>query len=413
MPAARRRRRWPRGGRPVLVLVLLLIAGCSTAIAGSPAPRQGANPATTGTVNTALAGAPVVQAPDAVSASATEDVSGILADLQDFWRLSIGRKFVPLKSGYALIDTADTTVPAAAMCITTMDSLRGNAYYCPGNDGIVIDAAALVPVLLHSYGVGALAASIAHEFGHAIQARIGPTAQQHSDDPASYPQILLEAKGDCAAGAFLQWVSSGKSARVRIPASGLLSAISPLIDFRDPTDAADSDDLAHGLGLDRLRFLLTGMRGGPASCHAMTVGGLRLTLGRPGMHPQSAPRFGTVAAVTAAAVSSVSTFDRRPVPRAAVLPADLAAAAPYGQFAQAAATAFAVGSRHYPTATGAACFTGAWTASLFGAAPSGALGSWPGDADEAMDFIRSRASATFADLAAYADGFDSGRPACD
>ncbi|MDQ2846510.1 MAG: hypothetical protein M3Y77_09210 [Actinomycetota bacterium] len=397
------------------LLVALLVAGCSTSIAGSPTVPAATNGATIpagGTVSTSTAGAAVVQQPDVVSASAAIDVSGILADLQTFWRESIGAKFTPLKAGYALIDTSAATVPAGSMCVTTLDSLRGNAYYCPGNDGIVIDSAALVPVLLHSYGVGGLTASIAHEFGHAIQARIGPTAQQHWDDPRRYPQILLEAQADCAAGAFLQWVDSGKSTHLRLPTTSVLSSISPLLDFRDPTDGSPTDDLAHGLGLDRLRFVLAGVRGGPAACHTMTEADLRLTLGRSGMHPQSAPRFATVSAVAAAAVSSVSEFVRTPKVGVVASAADLAAASPYGQFAQAASTAFVLGSQLYPSSGGAACFTGAWTASVFGSAPAGALGSWPGDADEAMDFIRHRGSATFADLAAFADGFDKGRPAC-
>ncbi|MDQ6657449.1 MAG: hypothetical protein M3Z00_04345 [Actinomycetota bacterium] len=367
---------------------------------------------TGGTVSTSSSGAPVVQQPDVVSASAAGDVSGILADLQTFWRQSIGAEFTPLRAGYALIDTSSAMIPAGAMCVTTMDSLRGNAYYCPGNDGIVIDSAALVPVLLHSYGVGGLTASIAHEYGHAIQARIGPTAQQHLHDPRRFPPILLEAQADCSAGAFLQWVETGKSAHVRLPTTSVLSAISPLIDFRDSTDGSRTGDLAHGLGLDRLRFVLTGIRGGPAACHAMTAVNLPLTLGRHSTPPQRVPRFPTVSAVIASAVSSVSEFLRTPKVGVAASAADLAAAEPYGQFAQAASIAFAVGSRLYSSPSGAACFAGAWTASVFGTAPSGALGSWPGDADEATDFIRHRDSATFAELAAFADGFDKGRSTC-
>jgi hypothetical protein len=40
------------------------------------------------------------------------------------------------------------------------------------------------------------------------------------------------------------------------------------------------------------------------------------------------------------------------------------------------------------------------------------LGSWPGDADEGLDLVRSRPGATFADAAGYADGFRSGVSVC-
>ena len=77
-----------------------------------------------------------------------------------------------------------------------------------------------------------------------------------------------------------------------------------------------------------------------------------------------------------------------------------------------AAVALATGRELYGTATGAACFTGAWTASVFGSAGPGELGSWAGDADEALDLIRARPGAGFDELARYSDGFHGGRAAC-
>jgi hypothetical protein len=92
--------------------------------------------------------------------------------------------------------------------------------------------------------------------------------------------------------------------------------------------------------------------------------------------------------------------------------ADLDRSASVGQFAAAAAVARATGRSISGSDVGAACFTGAWTASVFGSAPAGALGSWAGDADEAMDLIRSRPGASFDELAAYADGFRGGLAGC-
>jgi len=40
------------------------------------------------------------------------------------------------------------------------------------------------------------------------------------------------------------------------------------------------------------------------------------------------------------------------------------------------------------------------------------LGSWPTDADEAMDLIRSRPGVSFDELAGYADGFARGWAGC-
>ena len=74
--------------------------------------------------------------------------------------------------------------------------------------------------------------------------------------------------------------------------------------------------------------------------------------------------------------------------------------------------ALATGREVTGTDVGAACFTGAWTASVFGRAGVDEFGSWPTDADEALDLIRSRPGAGFDELAGYADGFHQGKAAC-
>ncbi len=387
-------------------LVAAGLAGCDRPMAGSAAPAAW--------VDRALGGVSLTQTPNVVSEPAARDVAGILADAEDFWRpLLVGHR-TPVTGGYTLIDTA-ATAPAGepAICAGAGEVLSGNALYCPSQDRIVLDAAALVPVLRDSYGVGGLAASLAHEFGHAVQARIRPPAEQ--PDSRS-PQLLLEAQADCAAGAFLQWVVDGHSRRLHLPAGALPESVAPLLDFRDaptaPGDAASGTARPiHGLSLDRLRFVLRGMRDGPAACWGMTAAGLRLTLSRAGTGPEGSHRFADLAAVSAAAQTSVGSFDRSAPVRVAD-PRDTAAAAPYGQFAQAAATALATGRGRYPNRAGAACFTGAWTSAVFGTAGAGQLGSWPGDADEALDLVRNRPGTTWAEMAAFADGFDRGLSAC-
>jgi predicted metalloprotease len=411
-----RRRVVPRRGSPALSIKALALAGvvlaaglagCDSPIAGTAAPAV--------RVDQALGGVPLTQSPDVVSGPAARDVAGILADIVDFWRAGLGSR-TPLTGGYTLIDTAATAATGnPSICASAREVVSGNAFYCPPEDRIVVDAAALLPVLRDRYGVGGLAASLAHEFGHAVQARIGPTAEQRRSAPGRYPQILLEAQADCAAGAFLQWAVDGHSRRLQLPPGSLAAAVAPLLDFRDapgPSTAAfGTAHPVHGLSLDRLRFLLRGIRDGSAACSGMKVADLRLTLDRAGTGAKGGRRFADLSAVHTAAAVSVATFDRETAVRAAD-PRDTAAATPYGQFAQATATALATGRGSYPDRAGAACFTGAWTSAVFGKAGRGELGSWPGDGDEALALIRNRPAATWAELAAFADGFDRGRSAC-
>lgn len=356
-------------------------------------------------------------------------VVAIVDDLQTYWAAELPQvaatTFTPLRGGVTAIDSAASS--ASAPCVSTPAVISGNAYYCPGDDGIVFDSSALVPVLLGHYGSAGLVAAFAHEFGHAIQARIGPTAKDRAADPSAYPSLLIEGQGDCYAGAFLAWVIAGNATSIHLTEDAMLQAIGPLVDFRDPVTVPADDSTAHGLGLDRLDSLLTGYRDGAAACHAMTVttqqaiqGTVPVPAG--GTAAMTKPRYSSTAAALQAAATSIESYTGTPV-TATADPADLAAAAPYGQFAQATALALAVGHQRAAAGSGAgsspdqagieaACFAGAWAASVYGHAPTGSLGSWPGDADEGLDLVRSRPGTTFAEVAGYADGFRSGLSAC-
>jgi predicted metalloprotease len=364
--------------------------------------------------------------PLANSADGDRAVAAVLADLQDFWNGQLSAGGGPgLRApagGYVSMDS--TAASGQALCISDPAQIAGNAFYCPRDDGIVFDSSALVPVLLGSYGSAGLAVAFAHEFGHAVQAQVGPTADDRARDPGRYPSILVEAQADCDAGAFLAWASSGAAERVHIPPGSLARAVAPLLDFRDPATVSRADPAAHGLGLDRLTALLAGFRGGGAACPQMTAEALPVTLGREGVTtspPSTLPRFSAQADVLTAATSSVTAFAGQlgqSLPTVTPDPADLELAAPLGQFAAASAVALAAGraigaaAGGAGDAVGAACFTGAWAASVFGHAGVDELGSWPTDADEAMDLIRSRPGVSFDELAGYADGFARGWAAC-
>lgn len=405
-------------------VLVVMAAAAALVVAARSGPEDIAGlPVAAETILTGAPPAPVRHVGPASVATDHDDaaVGAVLADLGTFWAAALpadsGRSFTSLTGGYVSVDA--TAATGSAPCVTSPDQIAGNAYYCPGSDAVVYDSAGLVPVLLGHYGVAGLTASFAHEFGHAIQARVGPTAAERAASPARYPNLLIEAQGDCYAGSFLAWVVAGSAPHLRLPESSMVRAVAPLLDFRDPVTMPADDPTAHGLGLDRLTSLLRGYRDGPKACSALAADQLRPTLGRPGVIPGgTSPRFADTDAAVAAGRLSVDAFaDRLPAAvsgLASVRPSagDLAAAAPYGQFAAAATEALAVGRSQTGTVAGAACFTGAWTASVFGTAQRGALGSWAGDADEALDMIRGRPAVTFAELAGYADGFDRGWGAC-
>jgi len=134
--------------------------------------------------------------------------------------------------------------------------------------------------------------------------------------------------------------------------------------------------------------------------------------------PSTLARYPSTQDALATAAESVNEFAAGlgvadpAVTAASAVPADLELASSLGQFAAGATVASAAGQSITGNAAGAACFTGAWTASVFGRAGVDQLGSWPTDADEALDLIRGRAGASFEELAGFADGFRQGWAAC-
>ena len=352
-------------------------------------------------------------------------VGAVLTDLNTFYDrelpADVHQPMTKLTGGYQAVDSsAAAFADGSPLCIGGPAQIAGNAYYCPTGDGIVFDTGALVPVLLGHYGPAGLMAAFAHEFGHAIQARIGPTAADRSAHPDRYPGLLIEAQGDCYAGAFLAWAAAGSAPHLSITAADLPAAVGPLLDFADPAELAADDPQAHGLAVDRLTDVLLGWRGGVGACHRLTRGDLHPALGRAGTVRPGPARFPTDAAVLAAAQTSLTSF-LAGLPRSAggpnagpVAPAatDLAATHPYGQFAVAAALVLAQGRARTGSAAGAACFTGAWTAFVFGSAGPRMLGGWVSDPDEALSLVRARPGLDAAELTGFSDGFDHGIAGC-
>lgn len=350
--------------------------------------------------------------------AANASVTTVLADLEDYWTVTQpaigGPAFAPPSGGYHPVDAS--AGGAGALCVTSPAQITGNAFYCPDQDGLVWDTSALVPVLWGRGGAGAVAAAFAHEYGHAVQARIGPTPAQRSADAVRYPTLLVEAQADCYAGAFLAWLRDGGSTRERLDAADLLPSLQVLLDFRDPPGMVAVDPAAHGRGVDRLEFVLRGWGSGAAVCLAMTTADLPLD--RPtetGEQPRYADPGQAMADATpslrrlAAGWPGGSGGPGDPPPAA---PADLDTARPYGHFAAATAAALATGRAVTGTGIGAACFAGVWTATVVAQPTAGGLGAWAGDPDEALDLVRHRPDATADQLVAFADGWRRGPAAC-
>jgi predicted metalloprotease len=128
-----------------------------------------------------------------------------------------------------------------------------NAFYCPPGDFIAWDETGLmIPYYVQS-GDFAAAFVLAHEFGHAMQARL----------PRQEPRgVLNELQADCFAGA---WARSVQEEGL-LEAGDLDEATLAVFSARDVPGTPFTDPAAHGTGFERTRAFADGYEEGPTRC---------------------------------------------------------------------------------------------------------------------------------------------------
>jgi hypothetical protein len=138
--------------------------------------------------------------------------------------------------------------------------VEGNAFYCqaegtPHSDSITYDREFLAE-LAADYGTFIPALVMAHEFGHAVQARVG-------SPPTS---IAVETQADCLAGTWTRWVAEGKAQHTRIRAADLDALLRGYLLLRDPVGTSTATGSAHGSYFDRVSAFQEGFDSGATAC---------------------------------------------------------------------------------------------------------------------------------------------------
>jgi predicted metalloprotease len=259
--ALRRARRLPFRLALPLVLTAVLLTSCGAArhVAGQASPG---------------AGEPVDVAPDAFPITGVSDdgvdrlARNALADLNSFWAAAypefFGGKFTPLENGYFSVDSTaidESAYPATGIGCKDSPSkpaeVADNAYYDPSCDLIVYDRA-LLEELSTDYGRFLGPVVMAHEFGHAMQARFGFAASGRS--------IQDETQADCFAGAWTDWVRQGKAEHLSLRTPELDDVIRGFLLLRDDVGSNPNDSQAHGSYFDRVSAFYEGFDGGAGAC---------------------------------------------------------------------------------------------------------------------------------------------------
>jgi predicted metalloprotease len=243
-----------RGMRAVAALVAVLgLSGCVSFVETERAP---ARPAGDG-----------VEVVGAVDGSVDDQARAALADLEDYWAQTLpevfGEEFVPLQGGYFSVDPDDVDrgeYPDGVGCGAQPLEAESNAFYClaqgaPNSDAITYDRSFLAE-LAEGYGAFIPALVMAHEFAHAVQARVGSPG----------PSIATETQADCFAGSWTRWVAEGEAERSRIRPAELDELLSGYLLLRDPVGTSTAAQSAHGSYFDRVSAFQEGFDSGPEAC---------------------------------------------------------------------------------------------------------------------------------------------------
>jgi predicted metalloprotease len=178
-----------------------------------------------------------------------------IADVDDYWSRTWPEVY---DGGYRTVGgglyaaTDGMTVP----CTDSPDQIAGNAFYCPSEDVVAWDAEGLVPYLLQTYGDLGVGLVVAHEWGHAIQARAGVDG----------PTVFMEQQADCFAGAWVDDVREAGDRSFVVDGPTLDRAVAGFLELRDTPGTSVADPGAHGSAFDRIRAFQEGVDGGAEAC---------------------------------------------------------------------------------------------------------------------------------------------------
>jgi predicted metalloprotease len=238
-------------------VILLGATGCVSVVVGRPGAQQQPQRAADGDAE--------------VVGASTSDVDvqarNALADLEVFWAERFpdvyGQEFQPLEGGYFSVDPDSSDpgqFPQGVGCGLDLQEAAGNAFYCqdersPNSDAITYDREFLAE-LAGDYGRFLPALVMAHEFGHAVQARVGmPSAS-----------IVAETQADCLAGAWTAWVAAGEAEHSQLRGPELDELLRGYFLLRDPVGTSTAEQSAHGSYFDRVSGFQDGFDGGPETC---------------------------------------------------------------------------------------------------------------------------------------------------
>jgi predicted metalloprotease len=223
-------------------------------------------------------------------------LAAALADLHQWWTEQYpalySDPFEPLGGGvYAAYPERTDPIPGCGTSDpTTYEEIREySAFYCQQGDFMVYDDGedGVLYGLADEFGPPILGVVLAHEFGHAIQARTGDLAR-------GLPTITTEQQADCMAGAWVARAASGAAAGITFTDADVRTGLIAMITVRDPVGLDQFSEGGHGSAFDRVGAFQVGFTSGLQRCAELIDDPLPLVPNtfRRGSNPEGNAAFG-------------------------------------------------------------------------------------------------------------------------
>jgi predicted metalloprotease len=271
----------------------------------SPEPTDPSSPPSTGSTEPPDTGAPpsiptgdsMIDEGNAKPEREYDDfLNAALNDIQLWWSVQYPAIYddplQPLRGGvYAAYPERTDPIPGCGQDTeTTYEEIAEfAAFYCPDADFIVYDDGedGVLFSLAEEFGPTILGVVMAHEFGHAIQARAGVIRRD-------VETIVTEQQADCFAGAWVAHARNGESETIEFTDDDVRIGLLAMITVRDPIGVDQFSDGGHGSAFDRVGAFQVGFTEGPARCAELIDDPLPLVPNalQPIINPQGNAEFG-------------------------------------------------------------------------------------------------------------------------
>jgi predicted metalloprotease len=196
-----------------------------------------------------------------------EFLLAVVTDLEQWWAqeypVHYGTPFEPLQGSiYAAYPERPDDIPGCGTERTTYPDVQQYvAFYCSDGDFFVYDDGdgGLLTELADDYGASTIGTVFAHEFGHAVQLRIGAIDR-------GLPTITTEQQADCFAGAWTARVADGGSTLVEFTDDDVRAGLIAMTKVSDPVGIDQFEPGGHGSAFDRVGAFQVGFTDGLDRC---------------------------------------------------------------------------------------------------------------------------------------------------